>query len=318
MIYAPVIIPTLNRYEHFRKCLDSLESCTGAEHTDVYVALDYPPSEKYVEGWKKNDAYLREKESNNKFKSLTVYRRKENYFFSGKGNAKTAINDSTKDVDRYIFTEDDNVFSPNFLEFINKGMEKFNDDPSVLAICGYRHPYEVKCTDNNYFLQNVDFSAWGYGVWKKRREAAYVVDHKYLRNKLKSFSNIMKLRRNGLNRLLYAIQGAFSCETIPNNDNTLSIYMALEGMNVVMPVVTKVRNEGWDGSGLHCQDGGSLAEGHSHREIDEEKHFEYQGNGMNCYEENKGIFVKGSYAKCSYLHFGKSLLSLAVKLIFRR
>ena len=54
MIFAPVIIPTLNRYEHFRKCLESLEACTGAEKTDVYVALDFPPSEKYVEGWKIN------------------------------------------------------------------------------------------------------------------------------------------------------------------------------------------------------------------------------------------------------------------------
>ena len=46
--YAPVIIVTLNRYEHFKRCLDSLEKCTGANKTDVYVGLDYPPSEKYV------------------------------------------------------------------------------------------------------------------------------------------------------------------------------------------------------------------------------------------------------------------------------
>ena len=93
MIYAPVIIPTLNRYEHFCKCLESLEICTGAEYTDVYMALDYPPSDKYVDGWKKVDAFLQEKEKNNNFKSLIVYRRKENYFFSDKGNLKTAIED---------------------------------------------------------------------------------------------------------------------------------------------------------------------------------------------------------------------------------
>lgn len=308
MIYAPVIIPTLNRYEHFRKCLESLESCTGAEHTDVYVALDYPPSEKYVEGWKKNDAYLKEKESDNRFKSLTVYRRKENYFFSGKGNLATAVKDLPNEIDRFILSEDDNVFSPNFLEFINKGLEKFNDDPSVLAICGYSHPYDVKVSDNNYFLQNVDFSAWGYGIWKSRIEAAYVVDRKYLRNKLKSFSNIMKLKRNGLNRLLNAIQEAFSNKTIPINDNTLSVYMALEDMNVVMPVNSKVRNEGWDGSGINCQDVGLLADVHLGRVIDIEKHFDYQGDGMNFYEENKKIYVKSSYAKLSYLHFLKCLL----------
>ena len=59
--YAPVWIPTLNRFEHFKRCLESLERCTGADKTDVYVGLDYPPSDKYVEGWKKIDAYLAEK-----------------------------------------------------------------------------------------------------------------------------------------------------------------------------------------------------------------------------------------------------------------
>ena len=113
MIYAPVIIPTLNRYEHFCKCLESLEVCTGAEYTDVYIALDYPPSDKYVDGWKKVDAFLQEKEKNNNFKSLIVYRRKENYFFSDKGNLKTAIEDLPRTVERFIYSEDDNIFSPN-------------------------------------------------------------------------------------------------------------------------------------------------------------------------------------------------------------
>ena len=161
MIFAPVIIPTLNRYEHFRKCLESLEACTGAENTDVYVALDFPPSEKYVDGWKKNDAYLKEKALNNRFHSLIVYRREINYFFSGKGNGQTAIDDLPSEVDRYIFSEDDNVFSPNFLEYINKGLEIYKNDPSVLAICGYSHPYKFKFADNNFFFHQTDFSAWG-------------------------------------------------------------------------------------------------------------------------------------------------------------
>ena len=65
MEYAPVCIVTLNRYEHFRKCLESLEQCTGANKTEVFVSLDYPPSEKYIEGWKKTDAFLAQKEQNN-------------------------------------------------------------------------------------------------------------------------------------------------------------------------------------------------------------------------------------------------------------
>ena len=61
MNYAPVVIPTLNRYEHLKQCLESLEKCTGAEYTDVYIGVDYPPNDRYVEGWKKVDAYLQEK-----------------------------------------------------------------------------------------------------------------------------------------------------------------------------------------------------------------------------------------------------------------
>ncbi len=62
MIYAPVLIPTLNRYDHLRQCLESLSRCSWADKTDVFVALDYPPEvnrEKYEEGWQCNKAYLR-------------------------------------------------------------------------------------------------------------------------------------------------------------------------------------------------------------------------------------------------------------------
>ena len=318
MIYAPVIIPTLNRYVHFRNCLESLEACTGAEFTDVYIALDYPPSDKYIDGWKKNNEYLNFKEKSNKFKSLTVYRRKENYFFSGKGNGKTAIKDLPDTFDRYIFSEDDNIFSPNFLEYINKGLEMFKNDTSILAICGYCHPYDIKVTDNNYFMQNVDFSAWGYGMWKNRDEicrAALVP--KYYRKKMFSLFNIYKLKNNGLNRLLYAFKCAYGLKKIPSSDNTLSVYMALEDMNVVMPVVTKVRNTGWDGSGIHCHDAGELKTIHFNQKIDKSRHFDFIGDGKCNYDDNRKVFVKSSYARCTCVNFIKSFVGIFVKKLFK-
>ena len=318
MKYAPVIIPTLNRYEHFKNCLESLEACTGAEFTDVYVALDYPPSDKYVEGWKKIDEYLKTKELNNVFKSLVVYRREENYFFSGKGNAQTAIRDLPPSVDRYIFSEDDNLFSPNFLDFINKGLEKFEDDESILAICGYSHPYSVKHTDNNFFFQNVDFSAWGYGIWRNKSNACEkTISQSYFKDKMKIWGNIMKLKKNGLNRCLLALRYAMIENKIPLSDNTLSVYMALENMNVVMPIITKVRNTGWDGSGIHCKDD-NLAAVHNEREIDAEISFEYRGDGMSFYNENKKIFVDSSYARCSYISFFWQLTKCCIKYIMKK
>ena len=93
MIYAPVLIPTLNRYEHLRQCLESLSKCTLAEETEVYIALDYPPSDKYVEGWQKTRGYLYSI-GNMNFKKIHLIERTENYGTwnpGDKGNAKYLI-----------------------------------------------------------------------------------------------------------------------------------------------------------------------------------------------------------------------------------
>ena len=36
-IYAPVVIPTLNRFEHLRNCIESLKRCSGADQTEVII-----------------------------------------------------------------------------------------------------------------------------------------------------------------------------------------------------------------------------------------------------------------------------------------
>ena len=58
MIYAPVAVWTLNRYEHLRCCIDSLKKNKYAIDTEVYISLDFPPSEGYQEGYDKVRAYL--------------------------------------------------------------------------------------------------------------------------------------------------------------------------------------------------------------------------------------------------------------------
>lgn len=324
MIYAPVIIPTLNRFNHFHNCLESLEACTGAEHTDVYVALDYPPSDKYVEGWKKIDSYLHKKEQNNHFKSLTVYRRTENYFFSGKGNSKTAINDLPKSVDRYIYTEDDNLFSPNFLEYINKGLEKYKNDPSVLAICGYCHPYKFKFADNNYFFHQTDFSAWGYGVWiEKNNLARTEILQNHIFRRTFSWKNLKKVSKTGENHIFSYIYCSMqpSMRTARYTDTQLSSYMVIKNMFVVMPAISKVRNMGWDASGTSFMKNGvpkdklDIAKRHAHQQIDEMSTFEYEGNPMSFVTENNRIAVLESDGRISKFALIKKLSWIIPKMI---
>lgn len=325
-IYAPVIIPTLNRYDHFRQCIESLENCTGADKTVVYIGLDYPPAEKYVEGWKKIDDYLKDKECSNKFKQFVVFRREHN---CGIGNENSNSNLLKKYVskkyDRYIFSEDDNVFSPNFLEYINKGLEKYYTDKNVFAINGYCHSYGFKFNDNNHFLHNVDFSAWGYGIWVDRyNQCVREIRDGYLRSSL-SIKNILKLQKVGWNRLLDFIVSALQPDLnkFRITDCVLTVYMNLKDFNVVMPSTSKVRNMGWDMLGQSFEKNGmstkqrELALIHKNQEIDADSHFSYRGDPTFYYEENRDITVKCSDGKISFCVFMKRLFFKVPILLLR-
>lgn len=58
MKYAPILIPTMCRYNHFFRLIESLKVNTWAKYTDIYIGLDYPPSSKYEEGYKQICEYL--------------------------------------------------------------------------------------------------------------------------------------------------------------------------------------------------------------------------------------------------------------------
>ena len=251
MIFAPVVIPTLNRYSHFRKCLESLELCHNADNTDVYVALDFPPSDKYVEGWKEIDTYLQEKEKKNGFKRLTVYRRETNYFFSGKGNALSVFKEIRPYYDRYIFSEDDNVFSPGFLDFINLGLEQFKDDKNVLALCGYSlfvNSGNLPLKKYNTFKNKSYFSAWGYGSWFEKMFGLNNLD--YCRDAFND-KEAMRRVRSLPDSFRYMMMTLKAGRKFPQTDVMCTLYQRIYDMYTITPIVSLVDNVGYDGSGVH-------------------------------------------------------------------
>lgn len=282
MIYAPIYIPTLNRYEHFRQCLESLESCTGAGHTDVIIGLDYPPSDKYVDGWKKIDRYLHEKEAHNGFANLIVHRRDHN---CGIGNANSNSARLSKYIrenyDRYIFSEDDNVFSPNFLQFMNKGLEYFEKDERVVAICGYCHPIDYVCK-GNYFAQNVNHSVWGVAKWVRKDDVIKAdLERSFFKKALYSPYKMYKVAKTGWGRVLSVILNSTK-DYVWASDQNLSIWMLLNDKVMLMPSITKVRNIGWDELSVNNKaDNPYLAERARKeltREVDSGLDFDFVGN----------------------------------------
>lgn len=253
MIYAPVMIPTLCRYEHFVRCIESLRKNTWAKYTDIYVALDYPSKEEHWEGYNKINEYL--KQSFDEFKTFTVVKRTFNY-----GAARNCIDlrmEILEKYDTFIRTDDDCEFSPNFLEYMDKCLLKYKDDESVYGVTGYSYPIEWDIsTEYTAFKNSIIYPMWGTGFWKdKYLKMEKDICEGYIRKNFKVKQSRSKMsdaryvdcllgiyRRNKDNSWLYHI-----------TDAACGCYIQLANKNIITPVVSKVRNYGFDGTGEYCQ-----------------------------------------------------------------
>lgn len=321
MKYAPVLIPTLNRFEHFTKCIESLSACSWAEYTDVYVALDYPAKESHWEGYNKIKSYLSTCNNMN-FKEFHVIERQTNYGVSytqmHNSNLGSLISYVSSKYDRYIISEDDNVFSPNFLEYIDKGLELYENDESVYAIVGYCHPYPFKFEDNNYFRHQTDFSAWGYGVWTEKRQKAEI-EYKNIFKKGTLIYNVMKLILGGygLNRLYTYFSELLKKQRSFSTDNVYSLYLQLSDKSCIVPTVSKVRNEGWDSSGINCKSNTdkekAISNRHQLQPIDTYSHFDFKGDGCLFFDKNNRIAAHFSDGRITIQQFTWRLSKLLIK-----
>lgn len=292
--FSPVVIPTLCRYEHFKTCIDSLARCTHAGETDLFIALDYPLKESHWSGYRRINSYL---ETISGFKKVVVIRREENY--GSAKNIKDALAPILTDYDSYIYLEDDNEVSPNFLEYMNKGLCKFKDDKSVFAICGYSFLEDVKHDANNFYRQNCGLAAWGCGIWKDRcRDYQRKLTRSYCIGKLLNPYTLLKAIHHSWSTFFFLVLKSINPELC--TDNTYSLYMFFEKKDVIMPLVSKVRNHGFDGTGEHC----GVNENFARITIDDKTSFDYEGSG---YEHNAEINHKLRQGKREYMTFGKML-----------
>lgn len=238
--FAPVIIPTLNRYEHLRRCIESLAKCTHAKETELIIGLDYPPSEKYEKGWKMIREYL---PTVTGFKKVTILNREHN--LGAVVNMDALIEFACQTNDCYIFSEDDNEFSPNFLDFINKGLEKYKDDTHVFSISGYNYPISMEGYDKNVY-GTYHFSAWGCGFWRDKR---IILTNKEFIKFIFTPSHFFKFLKKSPSHLISLLYMFLKQEI--HADASFEIYCCINNWISIFPTVSKVRNWGHDGSGLH-------------------------------------------------------------------
>lgn len=253
--YAPIIIPTLNRINHLKRCIESLQNNTYADRTDLIIGIDYPAEEKYIEGYREVCSYLEAGVSG--FNKVKIIKHSQNL---GAYNNYVFLKKYVKEkYTSFIFLEDDNECSPDFLDYINKGLCIFENDENIIAICsngitkieGYKG--SVALTQN--------FSAQGYGTWcKKEDELNREITRAYFERLARNREFVKKMYLQDVS-VFYSFKSAILSDQrlyqlqdkqIPIIDMTIKVYMLDKQLYAVAPVVQTSRNYGYDGSGINC------------------------------------------------------------------
>jgi len=163
MSNAPILLFTYKRLDTLKQTVDALQKNPLSASSELFVFSDGAKNE--------NDAHLvtevREYlQQVNGFKSIQ-------YFFSetNKGLAASIISGVSnvlKIHNSVIVLEDDLIVTPNFLAFMNKGLEEYASASKAFSISGYSFDLSpsAKQTDDAYFL-NRGWS-WGWATWKDR------------------------------------------------------------------------------------------------------------------------------------------------------
>ena len=272
LIYAPVIVTTIFRYEKFRNCIESLSKCTDADKTEIFIGVDYPAKEEHWPGYLKIKEYLPRISG---FKKVNVFLREENL---GQGkNGRDLRERISKEYDRYIMTEDDNVFSPNFLVYMNQCLEKYKDDERVVKICGfsYREWENVGDYPYNAYPMNA-YCAWGTGGWfEKMKEYRSFLSAKDI-----VFDKKIVHELFSLNKHMIVHRMMFRWEKSPA-DLRYICYCALKDKYCIFPTVSKVRNMGFDEEASNC----TSINKYESQKIDENIFFELDNFEIKKYEQ---------------------------------
>ncbi len=255
--FAPVIIPTLCRYEHFKRCIESLQRNAWAQYTDLYIGLDFPAKESHVEGYHKIREYL--EDGIGGFANVIVIKHNRN--MGSHENSMALRKKAAEKHDRYIYSEDDNEFSANYLEYMNKCLDKYEEDESVFAVTGYKYPLTSNRIKGTVFTSNVYFSAFGYGTWNRKiTDAQAEMTMELFCSKYNDLKFMRYFFRQGANQycnfvkaFLGYIPGLMKEGRIVPYDLSYGIYMVAQGKKMIFPTISKVRNWGYDGSGVHCK-----------------------------------------------------------------
>ena len=246
--YAPITAFVYSRADKAEKMLESLGKCELAGESDLIIYSDGARDKKAEKGVEETRKYVDEKLPRKSFRSVTIIKAERN-----KGLAASIISGVTDVLNKYgrvIVVEDDLVFSRQFLVYMNRCLEHYGNDKRIWSISGYTPRLKAAETYDKGVYLSYRGSSWGWGTWKDRWD---MVDW--------SVSDYNSFRLNPIENIRFCYGG---------NDQPSMLRAQIKGkldswairwcycqsrnrMYSVVPRLTLVSNEGFDGSGTNSK-----------------------------------------------------------------
>jgi hypothetical protein len=240
---APILFFTYKRPDHTRQALQSLAQNEGSQESELFIFCDAPKRAEDEEAVRQVREVIRTQQWCGK---VHIIERETNM-----GCANSIISGVTEICEKYgrvIVLEDDLVLSPFFLDYMNRALDLYEDNPQVMQISGHMFPVNLDVETDAVFLP---FStSWGWATWQR--------SWKYFDPGMSGYA---QLTSNKKLRYKFDLNGSYPYfkmleEQIDGKIDAWCIrwYLStfLLGGLTLYPTQSLVSNIGFDGSGTHC------------------------------------------------------------------
>ena len=151
--------------------------------------------------------------------------------------------------ERIIILEDDCVPSDDFIAFMEKCFDKYENNEKIMNVTGYSLPITIPDNYSYDIYFSYRSSSWGWGTW--RRAWKYFDRNKSILAEIKKSSNLRKkINRAGedlIPMLKNQIEGKLDSWAV-----FWSINIIKNDGICINPIKSKIQNIGHDGTGTHC------------------------------------------------------------------
>jgi hypothetical protein len=240
---APIAIFAFKRPAHLRRALASLSRNPEFEHSELHIYCDgarHSEEESVV-------AETRSVASEWPHPAKTLHLSASN---QGLASSMIAgVSSLCTELGRVIVVEDDLVVSQVFLDFMNRSLNHYSEDPQVMQISGHMFPpHFPRVPGDVIFLPFT--TSWGWATWSRAWS--------FFDSQMSGYQDLIadsSLRRSFDLNDSYPYFSMLKKQRAGTIDSWairwyLSVFLQ-RGL-VAYPKESLVSNEGFDGSGTHC------------------------------------------------------------------